>query len=112
MPYDELITRPRSPTVRKITIKLKNQKPGSKGAVDPVKRKSCTAEIDLRNLVSKQEVLGGTNGLLFFLNDIDHKENDASNNVSVVACICSSGKNFTKPLSCNNTDTQTDCRDL
>jgi hypothetical protein len=37
-PCDELITRPRSPAVCKMILKLKNQRPGPKGAVDPVKK--------------------------------------------------------------------------
>jgi hypothetical protein len=36
---DELITRPRSPTVCKMIMKLKTQRPGPKGAVEPVKKK-------------------------------------------------------------------------
>jgi hypothetical protein len=35
-PCNELITRPRSATVCKMIIKLKNQRPGPKGAVEPV----------------------------------------------------------------------------
>jgi hypothetical protein len=38
-PCDELITRPRSPTVCKMIMKLKKQRPGPKGAVEPVKKK-------------------------------------------------------------------------
>jgi hypothetical protein len=37
-PCDELITRPSNPTVRKMTMTLKNQRLGSKGAVEPVKK--------------------------------------------------------------------------
>jgi hypothetical protein len=36
----ELITRPRSPTVCEIIVKSKNQGPGPKVAVEPVKKKS------------------------------------------------------------------------
>jgi hypothetical protein len=35
---DELITRPRRPTVCKMIMKLKNQRPGPKGAVEPLKK--------------------------------------------------------------------------
>jgi hypothetical protein len=37
-PCDELITRSRSPTICKMIMKLKNQRPGPKGAVKPVKK--------------------------------------------------------------------------
>jgi hypothetical protein len=37
-PCDELITRPRSPTACKIIIKLKNQRPGPKGAEESVEK--------------------------------------------------------------------------
>jgi hypothetical protein len=37
-PCDGLITRPRSPTVCKMIMKLKNHRPGPKGAVEPVKK--------------------------------------------------------------------------
>jgi hypothetical protein len=39
MPCDELITRPRCPTVCDIIMNLKNQRPGSKGTVEAVKKK-------------------------------------------------------------------------
>jgi hypothetical protein len=46
-----MITRPRSPTVCKIIIKLKNQRPGPKGAVEPVKKKKMTSVNDLRYVI-------------------------------------------------------------
>jgi hypothetical protein len=36
-PCDELFTRPRSPTVRKMIMKLKNQRSWHKGAAEPMK---------------------------------------------------------------------------
>jgi hypothetical protein len=41
-PCDELITRPRSPTVCKMIMKLKNQRTGPKGTVEPVKENNVT----------------------------------------------------------------------
>jgi hypothetical protein len=38
-PCDEVITRPRSPNVCKMIMKLKDQGPGPKGTVEPVKNK-------------------------------------------------------------------------
>jgi hypothetical protein len=38
-PCDEVITSPRSPTTCKMIMKLRNQRPGPKGAVEPVKKK-------------------------------------------------------------------------
>jgi hypothetical protein len=38
-PCDELITRQGSPTVYKIIMELKSLRPGSKGAVESVKKK-------------------------------------------------------------------------
>jgi hypothetical protein len=35
-PCDEQVTRPGSPTICKMIMKLKNQRPGPTGAVEPV----------------------------------------------------------------------------
>jgi hypothetical protein len=58
----------------------------------------------------QQEVLCITNRLLFYTTRAAKK--DAPNNLSIVLCIRCCGNVFTEPLLSNDTDTETDGRDL
>jgi hypothetical protein len=68
-PCDELITRPRSPTVCKMIMKLKNQRPRTKGAVEPAKKKEKVfyVQMDVQVLLALYVWSGTTNTLMFVL---------------------------------------------
>jgi hypothetical protein len=63
-----------------------------------VQKTSSIQESALLLSNNKQEVLGRTNHLPTFLQDMDHTENDVSNNSSIVLCICCHGNVSTKTL--------------